>query len=301
MELKQLEFFMAAYQCGSLGKAAAQLYTTQPNVSKVIHQLERELGKPLFDRTPKGLRLTAYGRHVYQYADTILKSASLLRQTEQAERQASFSLSTYRSNLLAWLLVELHQQDPELVIWHRQGTVEEITSQVSQGLSELGVLYVSQKQLKAFRHIIRHKQLEFVELARKEACIYVGPTSPYYHRDSVTLEELGQLSFVRELSDFFSMEHHFELVSLGAVSPERLRPAVYTNSEHLTTALLMNTAIADLGIDLRHGHSHQHDIKNLRIQGEEALLALGYVTERGHILSPAAQTFIEKLNTLLKP
>ncbi len=44
MELKQLEFFMAACDCGSLGKAAARLYTTQPNVSKVIHQLEQHLG-----------------------------------------------------------------------------------------------------------------------------------------------------------------------------------------------------------------------------------------------------------------
>ena len=42
MELKQLEYFMAVCRYGSLGKAAGKLYTTQPNVSKVIHQLEAE-------------------------------------------------------------------------------------------------------------------------------------------------------------------------------------------------------------------------------------------------------------------
>ena len=59
MELKQLEYFMAVCRYGSLGKAAGKLYTTQPNVSKVIHQLEADLGQPLFERTSKGLRLEA--------------------------------------------------------------------------------------------------------------------------------------------------------------------------------------------------------------------------------------------------
>ena len=43
MEIKQLEYFVAAVDHGSLNRAAEQLYTTQPNVSRVIHCLEREL------------------------------------------------------------------------------------------------------------------------------------------------------------------------------------------------------------------------------------------------------------------
>ena len=58
MELKQLEFFIAACECGSLSRAAEKLYTSQPNVSKVIRSLEDELGSSLFDRTSKGLKLT---------------------------------------------------------------------------------------------------------------------------------------------------------------------------------------------------------------------------------------------------
>lgn len=48
MELKQLKFYLTCVECGSLGKAAEKLYTTQPNVSKVIHALEDELGGELF-------------------------------------------------------------------------------------------------------------------------------------------------------------------------------------------------------------------------------------------------------------
>ena len=286
---------MAACECGSLGKAAAKLYTTQPNVSKVIRQLERELGKDLFERTSKGLRLTPYGKSVQQYAAAILKNADLLLHGDNGMRQEEFSVSTYRSNVIAWLLVELHKAYPDLIISHRQGTVEEITSQVSQGISEVGVLYVSEKQLKAFRHIIHHKRLHFVELTRCQASIYVGPNSPYYHRQSVSKEELSSLSFVRELKDYFSMEHHFEQVSMAAVSAEKLHPIVFTNSEHLSTAMVLETDVADLGIGLTHAEGDQYAIRSIAVEGVDTQLVLGYVLEQDHTVSAVCKTFLDKL------
>ena len=50
MEIKQLEYFVAASECGSFNKAAQCLYTSQPNVSKVVSSLEKELGRELFER-----------------------------------------------------------------------------------------------------------------------------------------------------------------------------------------------------------------------------------------------------------
>ena len=53
MELKQLEYFMVACEKGSFNQAAECLYTSQPNVSKVIGMLEQELGRALFERTSR--------------------------------------------------------------------------------------------------------------------------------------------------------------------------------------------------------------------------------------------------------
>ncbi|WP_349549053.1 LysR family transcriptional regulator [Leuconostoc mesenteroides] len=58
MEIKQLEYFVTAHNCGSLSKAAAQLFTTQPTVSRVIKLFEQDSGSPLFERTSQGLKLT---------------------------------------------------------------------------------------------------------------------------------------------------------------------------------------------------------------------------------------------------
>lgn len=298
MELKQLEFFKAASDYGSLSKAAVSMYTTQPNVSKVIKALEKELGRPLFERTSKGLRLTPYGKSIYEYAENILKNANLITNMELVETHNTFNISTYPSNIIAWLLVELYQNNSDIIVEHYQGTVEEITSHVAQGISELGILYVSKKQLTAFRHIISHKKLEFIELGKKEACIYVGPNNPLYSKESISLEELSGLRFVRGLSDFFSMEYNLEQVSVGAVSPELLHSAVFTNSEHLSTNLLLKTGLVNLGINLSCPDYQQYDIKNLRIEGEDSYLTLGYVIEKDHVLTSTAKELIEHLKSI---
>lgn len=55
MDIRQLEYFLAVCERGSINKAAACLYTTQPNVSKVIASFEAELGRELFKRSHRGM------------------------------------------------------------------------------------------------------------------------------------------------------------------------------------------------------------------------------------------------------
>lgn len=216
MEIKQLEYFVTAHNCGSLSKAAAKLFTTQPNVSRVIKLFEQELGSPLFERTSKGLKLTAYGKSIYSYAENILKNVNLITDTNSISSNNNFSVATYPSNIMSWLLVELYQKNLDMILSHQQSTVEEITIQVSQGFSELGILYVSQNQLKAFRHIISHKKLKFIEIEKREACIYVGHNNPLYNKTSISFEELLKLKFVRGLNDFFLWNTNWNKLMLVA-------------------------------------------------------------------------------------
>lgn len=65
MDLKQLEYFIIVSDCGSINKAAEVLFTTQPNISKTILSLERELKVELFHRSNKGVKLTEKGCEIY--------------------------------------------------------------------------------------------------------------------------------------------------------------------------------------------------------------------------------------------
>jgi DNA-binding transcriptional LysR family regulator len=62
LKLRDLRMLLALDEWGSMAKAAAHLNLTQSGVSKAIAELEHTFGVRLYDRTPKGIEPTAYGR-----------------------------------------------------------------------------------------------------------------------------------------------------------------------------------------------------------------------------------------------
>jgi len=62
MELRHLRYFLAVAEQESVRSAAKRVNVTQPAISRQIKSLEEELGFALFDRAPRGLKLTAAGR-----------------------------------------------------------------------------------------------------------------------------------------------------------------------------------------------------------------------------------------------
>ena len=215
MDMKQLEIFVTACERGSFSQAAACMYMIQPNISKSIRALEHELGRPLLIRNAKGVQPTAYGKTVLEHAQMILKTAATISSLAIPDEQNHLSLSTYPSNMVARLLVDFYQTwGSDIHIEHHEGTVEEITDHVHQGISEVGIVYVAKKQTGTFQHILSHKKLEFIPQSEKSICVYVGPNHPLYHADSVDFSDLPYLKFIRGVRDFFSMEHHLETVVL---------------------------------------------------------------------------------------
>lgn len=75
MRLNQLEYFIKVVECGSITKAAQELYLSQPSLTKAVSGLEAEYDLKLFDRTAKGLKLTPEGRDFLEYAKSVVESS----------------------------------------------------------------------------------------------------------------------------------------------------------------------------------------------------------------------------------
>ncbi|WP_320533701.1 LysR family transcriptional regulator [Robbsia andropogonis] len=68
MNLADLRYFIAVAETGLLHRAASEVGMSQPALTKAIRRLEAQLHVPLFDRTPKGMRLTQFGTAFQEHA-----------------------------------------------------------------------------------------------------------------------------------------------------------------------------------------------------------------------------------------
>jgi DNA-binding transcriptional LysR family regulator len=72
LELKQLRYFLAIAEEEHFGRAAKRLRVAQPALTRHMHKLEEELQVGLFDRLPRGIRVSAAGRALQEDARRVL-------------------------------------------------------------------------------------------------------------------------------------------------------------------------------------------------------------------------------------
>ena len=80
MRLEQLQYLLSLQQTGSITQTAEQFFISHQAVSKSIKALEKELSVVLFERSSKGVLLTAAGERVCQFAQEVLQKQSLLQE-----------------------------------------------------------------------------------------------------------------------------------------------------------------------------------------------------------------------------
>ena len=95
MEMAQLQAFVAVAEAGGFSRAASLLYSTQPTISRQVKSLEKDLGKPLFDRLGRRVELTQFGRECLDHARGILAQVEALSQS--AEQKSGTAAGSYAS------------------------------------------------------------------------------------------------------------------------------------------------------------------------------------------------------------
>jgi DNA-binding transcriptional LysR family regulator len=123
VNLELYRVFYTVARCGSLTKAAEELYISQPAVSQSIKQLENQLGVRLFNRTHKGMELSAQGGQMI-FAE-VEQALALLNAAENRVAEMKTSATglirigasdTIFEYFLADKIVDFHEQFPNVKI-----------------------------------------------------------------------------------------------------------------------------------------------------------------------------------------
>ncbi|MEQ6890214.1 LysR family transcriptional regulator [Halomonas sp. CS7] len=79
MEFRQLSYFIAVVETGSISAASRHVHVAQPALTRQIRLLEEDLETRLFDRHARGVRLTVAGQALYEEAQELLDRRTRLR------------------------------------------------------------------------------------------------------------------------------------------------------------------------------------------------------------------------------
>ncbi|WP_448003067.1 LysR family transcriptional regulator [Agromyces bauzanensis] len=91
MDLRLLRYFLAVCEAGTSHGAAAAVRVAQPSLSRQIRRLEQDLGFELFERSARGLSLTAAGRRFLPVAEDLLARASQAASTARSIARGTVS------------------------------------------------------------------------------------------------------------------------------------------------------------------------------------------------------------------
>jgi len=299
MDLRQMEYFLTCVAKKNFSAAAEALYTSQPHVSEVIRGLEQELGCKLFERTPRGVKLTEAGRRKYEYAINIVKNARLMQEEKPAATEEVFHLYTNSSSNMAVLFANFYRNYPHYHYKYIEAGVEQILDNVAQHEAELGFVFVPENKSNAFRYALERKKLEFVPLVKSNMVVYVGRNNPLYGKKCLNRQELAQLKFVQMTDDFFSFQ---ELLGDGFInSGKQIHPdnVIETNSSHVMVQILNTTDLCNLCSYWLRDRYKYYEFQMIPVEGLENKITFGYITNCGEELSPLAKEFLAHIDTAI--
>ena len=142
MEIRDLQYFCLTAEFEHVTKAADKLGIAQPFLTKVIGQLENEVGVPLFDNIGRKIKLNHYGEIFYAHAKKILMEIDNLRNDidESIERQ-SRTIKIFTNIELHYpeIVMEYQRFNPNFQVAISNASREEILDALKTGEADYGL------------------------------------------------------------------------------------------------------------------------------------------------------------------
>jgi DNA-binding transcriptional LysR family regulator len=227
MELRHLRYFVQVAEEQHYGRAAERLRVAQPALSRQIQDLEEEIGFKLFDRLPRGVKLSTAGKLFMEDARRILEQVN--EATGRAKRVASGQSGTLRVGFVesvSWHGVvpdsfrQFRERQPDVELQLKPASSMEQTEAVHAGRLDAAFVF-------AIAHIGR--ELAQLPVASLNLMLAAPKGHPLTKLKKLRLRDLTDASFVwfprRESPAFYDRLMN-ECFRGGLKSPRIVQEAV---------------------------------------------------------------------------
>ncbi len=226
MEIRQLEYFRAIVDAGTISGAARALHMTQPPLSYQMKMLEEELQVPLFLRGTKKITLTDAGKTLYEQAGNLLMLADLTKQEVVKSGQAAtlhIGITPSTVSMMSEYLLRFAKKYPQIHFDVHEGSTFTLKDQLENGMIDLTTL----------RTPIVLNGCETKSLSREKLLVMAVPDHPILQgqHSSVSLQELSEQPLI--------LSHRYRKYMLAAFESAGLVCDIYFACEDARTAMTM--------------------------------------------------------------
>ncbi|MDO4651016.1 MAG: LysR family transcriptional regulator [Eubacteriales bacterium] len=261
MNIKDLEYFKSICEKKSITRAAHSLYMTPQGLSKIVKNLETELGTVLLNRTGSGITLTEPGHYLYDHLDEFLgtyeKICREIRIMEQKQSHEVNLLSAYGILRLVTpeCLAAFQEQHPEIKLSYREFPDRQMEQHFLEG--EGNVAFSVGNAIG--KHVIA------TPMEKYPLKLLVNRKHPLAQKSVVRFEELRNEPFYLENSDF-----HLHEMIVNRCKEEGFTPniAFETSGFSLCHSMVARNKGISVSLDFMFDDMHTENMVLIPFEGE---------------------------------
>lgn len=290
LKTRQLFLLLALDEARNMHQAAKETNMSQPGASKMLKDIEDELGVVLFERLPRGIRPTLYGETMIRHVRMALTNLS---QGHENIANLKSGLSGQVNigviiapcmTLVPQAIARAKQEAPLLCIGVELDTSDVLLERLKRGHLDFLIARILEQEDKS--------NLYYEDLSEETDCAVARIGHPLQDSGRLTLQELATASWIlpprgsilRHRFDMMFHRNHF-------APPSNV---VETTAISVITSLLQQTNFLHvMPIDVARYYVQFGELAILPIDLPCKMDSFGIITRRNHLLSPGANILLK--------
>ena len=209
MRIEQLEYFLQVANYGSLSLTAKKINVGQPTLSAAIAGFEKEVGRPLFRRTRRGMELTAFGTEILPLVEKTVDDYYDIRKKAGIATPANLHIylqaTNFTSGVLNEALFHTRSMFPDVSFTQRHGLTSNVLHDISDNTASIGLSAALDFNLSRHREYANSLNLRLMPQYNDNLCLFVKSGGYYQSLSSVRLNHLPKrepLCVPRDITDY---------------------------------------------------------------------------------------------------
>ncbi|RDI39157.1 cidABC operon transcriptional activator CidR [Falsibacillus pallidus] len=285
MDIKHLQYFIEVANFNSFSRAAENLFITQPTISKMIKNLETELGIELFERSRKQLTLTDAGKIILEQAkliDTAFKNLETELDNLTGLKKGHIRIGLppiFNAHFFLKIIGQYHEMYPGITFQLVEDGSKKIEEDVNNNNLDAGVIVLPTKN-DLFDHFA------FME---EDLKLIIHPSHPLADREVINLAELEKESFILFNKDFALNDRIVHSCNSVGFNPHII-------SESSQRSFIEEMVESKLGVSLLPEsvcHNLNKNVKSVKIVNPSISWNLAIIWGKNQYMSYAAKEWLQ--------